>query len=154
MAEDPVEAGVHATGGPTRIYQDERIRVSWDPSLCIHTAICLRRLPAVFDVKARPWIDVSGADAAAIADTVRACPTSALRYEGSAVKPESPDMPSSVEIRPNGPLYVRGQVTITAPGGESRMLTRAALCRCGASENKPYCDNSHRAIGFRDTSKP
>lgn len=141
MAEDPVEAGVHATGGPTRIYEHERIRVAWDPSLCIHTAICLRQLPAVFDVSTRPWIDVDGAEPEAIAATVRACPTSALRYEGPGLEPDSADEPPTVEIRPHGPLYVRGSLTITAPGGEPRQLSRVALCRCGASANKPYCDN-------------
>jgi uncharacterized Fe-S cluster protein YjdI len=154
MADDPIEAGVHATRGRTRVYQDDGITVTWDPTLCIHTAICLRLLPEVFDVNARPWIDITGADADAIAATVRACPTSALRYDGPAVDAESPEEPSTVEIRPNGPLYVRGRMRISAPGAQPRELTRVALCRCGASENKPYCDNSHRAVGFRDTSKP
>ena len=154
MAEDPVEAGRPRTRDVTRVYEDERIRVAWDATLCIHTAICLQQLPTVFDVTARPWIDLSGADAEAIARTVRACPTGALRYEGSGVAPEVPDDPTTVDVRPNGPLLVRGRVEVRAPGGEPRQEYRVALCRCGASENKPFCDNSHRAIGFRDSSRP
>ena len=154
MADDPAEAGAPASRDRTRVYEDERIRVTWDPSLCIHTAICLRQLPAVFDVDARPWIDLAGAEAEAIAATVRACPTSALRYDGSALVPEVPDDPTTIDVRPNGPLVVRGRLSIRSPGGEARELTRVALCRCGASENKPYCDNSHRAVGFRDSSRP
>lgn len=154
MADDPVEAGAPATRDETRSYEDDRIRVVWDATLCIHTGICLQRLPRVFDVNARPWINLTGADAEQIAATVRACPTSALRYDGPAVAPEVPDETTTVDVRPNGPLILRGRLNLTAPGGSPRAEYRAALCRCGASQNKPYCDNSHRAIGFRDNSRP
>lgn len=78
-------------------------------------------------------------------------PTGALRYEGrDGLSDEAPDEPTSVEVRPNGPLYLRGEVMITRPGeGLVAHETRVALCRCGASQNKPFCDNSHRLIGFR-----
>ena len=46
-------------------------------------------------------------------------------------------------------LYVRGTITLVR-GGEATQETRVALCRCGASLNKPYCDNSHRQAGFAD----
>lgn len=150
MAEDPNEAGQPRTRDVARVYGDERLRVLWDASLCIHTGICLRQLPAVFDVKARPWIDPAGASSADIAATVRACPTGALRYDGDGVEPEEPENPTTVEVRPNGPLFLRGRIRIQGPGGRSaRDETRVALCRCGASENKPFCDNSHRLIEFR-----
>src|SRR5690606_7038083 len=130
---------------------DGRIRVLWDATLCIHTGICLQRLPSVFDVGAQPWVDLAGADAEDIAATIRACPTGALRYDGHTVAPEVPDEPTTVEVRPNGPLFVRGRVRLRSAGGRDvRDETRVALCRCGASENKPFCDNSHRLIGFRD----
>lgn len=154
MAEDPAEAGAPRTRDVARTYEDDRVSVRWDATLCIHTAICLKRLPQVFDVNARPWISLDGAEADQIAATVRACPTGALRYDGPAVAPEAPDEPTTVDVRPNGPLLLRGNITLTAPGGEPRTEYRVALCRCGASENKPFCDNSHRAIGFRDTSRP
>lgn len=152
MADDPVEAGSPRTRDVTRVYDDGRIRVVWDATLCIHTAICLQRLPSVFNVEARPWINLSGADAEEIAATIRACPTGALRYEGHTVEPEVPDEPTTVEVRPNGPLFVRGRLRLrSASGRDERDETRVALCRCGASENKPFCDNSHRVIGFRDS---
>jgi CDGSH-type Zn-finger protein len=51
--------------------------------------------------------------------------------------------------RPNGPLFIRGRVRIIDPDGRLiREDTRLALCRCGASENKPFCDGSHRRVGF------
>lgn len=48
-----------------------------------------------------------------------------------------------------GPLYLRGEIELTDARGETTAIgPRAALCRCGASENKPFCDLSHRTIGF------
>lgn len=151
MADDPTEAGEPRTRDTTRVYESDGIRVIWDATLCIHTGICLRALPSVFDVHARPWVDLDGALATDVAATIRACPTGALRYEPKGdLEDEKPDEPTIVEVRPNGPLYVRGRVEVIAPGG--RQVTegpRMALCRCGASENKPFCDNSHRLVGFR-----
>jgi uncharacterized Fe-S cluster protein YjdI len=151
VAEDPAVAGEPRTKDVTRAYENDRIRVLWDATRCIHTAICLRRLPTVFDVHARPWVDVDGADPEDIASAIRACPTGALRYDGRGVTAEQPDDPTTIDVRPNGPLFVRGRVRLeSARGAEQRDEYRVALCRCGASENKPYCDNSHRLIGFRD----
>src|SRR5687768_4283526 len=88
MADDPVDAGKPRTKDATRSYETDQIRVHWDATRCIHTAICLNSLPAVFDVNARPWIDLAGAAAEEVAATVRACPTGALRYEGRGGVPD------------------------------------------------------------------
>nr|WP_104195497.1 CDGSH iron-sulfur domain-containing protein [Cryobacterium sp. M15] len=51
---------------------------------------------------------------------------------------------------PNGPLLVRGVLQIVDPGGEAVSTRRTvALCRCGASTIKPFCDGTHKLIGFR-----
>ncbi len=97
----------------TRTYESDTIAVSFDVKRCIHARECVRRLPTVFDVQKRPWVD-----------------------------------PSLGTIQPDGPLYVRGDLEIHTPDGVEH-VTRAALCRCGASHNKPYCDNSHLDIAFR-----
>ena len=48
------------------------------------------------------------------------------------------------------PLLLKGTVTlVTASGREAWSGTRCALCRCGASKDKPFCDGSHRRIGFK-----
>jgi CDGSH-type Zn-finger protein len=45
---------------------------------------------------------------------------------------------------------VRGRVRLQGAGVDAEEERRVALCRCGASQNKPFCDNSHRLVGFRD----
>ncbi|TKV29317.1 CDGSH iron-sulfur domain-containing protein [Arthrobacter sp. NamB2] len=59
--------------------------------------------------------------------------------------------PASVVACPNGPLLIRGDFELVGPDGEELPRTRrtVALCRCGASVLKPYCDGSHKLIGFR-----
>ena len=48
----------------------------------------------------------------------------------------------------DGPLLVRGPLTVLGADGVSSQGTKGALCRCGASSTKPFCDGSHRETGF------
>jgi uncharacterized Fe-S cluster protein YjdI len=134
-----------------RQYEGDGIVVHWEPRLCIHVASCIRALPDVFDPNARPWVNVTAANADEIAAAVETCPTGALRYERTDGAPqEAPASPATVQPRLNGPLFVRGEVEVVdTQGNVLRQATRLALCRCGASANKPYCDLSHRAVGFK-----
>jgi uncharacterized Fe-S cluster protein YjdI len=136
--------------GAARTYADDRIEVSWEPKLCIHTQNCMQRLRQVFDPERRPWIDVTAAEADEIAETVLTCPTGALHFRRLDGGPqEEATDPPTVVPRPNGPLFLRGKVTIEdAEGNVIREDTRLALCRCGGSANKPFCDGTHRRIGF------
>lgn len=137
--------------GVPRTYEDERITVFWDAKLCIHVAECIRHLPDVFDPMSRPWVHTEFASADAIAEAIEACPTGALRYERHDGGPQEPVAdPATITPRPNGPLFVRGALRLATPDGETILETpRAALCRCGASGNKPFCDLSHRRINFQ-----
>lgn len=134
-------------------YKGESIRVTYDSKRCIHAAECVHGLPGVFDPKARPWINPDGASADQIVDVVMRCPTGALGFE----RLDGGDVPSTptentIAIDADGPLYVRGDVEVV--DSEGTVLTRdsrIALCRCGASENKPYCDGSHSKAEFQDS---
>lgn len=140
--ESPDEAGRPKTQGPVRVYERDGLRVLWNATLCTHAAECTRALPHVFNPMARPWVDVSAASADEIVEAIERCPTGALDYDGRG---PAPDAQVVIEARPNGPLFVRGAVEVVDAGrGVLRTGTRFALCRCGQSENKPFCDNSHR----------
>lgn len=142
-----------AERGPRRVYANAEIEVHWEPRLCIHTKSCVRLLPDVFDPDRRPWVDVDAGDTDpdAIAATVLTCPTGALHFRrlDAGAQEEAPEE-ATFAPQPDGPLFVRGHVRVVdADGKLIREDTRLALCRCGASENKPFCDGSHRRIGFR-----
>jgi CDGSH-type Zn-finger protein/uncharacterized Fe-S cluster protein YjdI len=132
--------------GHRRTYETEAIGVHWDSSRCIHTGICLRTLPSVFDVRRRPWVDLQDAEADAVADAVARCPTGALRYERlDGAEGERPQRPTVVWPVEDGPLLMAGDLEVRGPEGEPiTHETRLTLCRCGLSHNQPFCDNSHR----------
>ena len=134
-----------------RTYETDQIAVHWDSTRCIHTARCIQSLPQVFDVDRRPWIDVTAASADALAEAVRRCPTSALKYTRKDGAPqEDPPAPARAMPTPDGPLAVTGDLRIKDPDGNVvAEETRVTLCRCGKSRNQPFCDNSHLEGGFR-----
>lgn len=134
-----------------RPYTSPDITVTYDIKRCIHARECVRRLPQVFDVDKRPWIQPDHASADEIAETIHHCPTGALQYtrhDGGLAEPIPEE--TTIQVRPNGPLFVRGNVKVTdANGTVLSDSVRVALCRCGQSENKPFCDSTHRKIGFK-----
>lgn len=62
-------------------YTRDGVTVIWKPSLCIHSGICARGLPLVFDPKRRPWVVMAGTDVEKIVEQVEECPSGALSYE-------------------------------------------------------------------------
>ena len=61
----------------------------------------------------------------------------------------------TIECAENGPYLVKGLETLTNSRGESISTRKViALCRCGASENKPFCDGTHEKVGFTDEKEP
>lgn len=66
---------------PVQTYENEALVVRYDPNLCTHAAECVRGLPSVFNVQARPWVNVNGATVEEIRATIARCPSGALTYE-------------------------------------------------------------------------
>jgi CDGSH-type Zn-finger protein/uncharacterized Fe-S cluster protein YjdI len=135
--------------GRIREYEGEGIVVRYDARRCIHAGECVHGLPDVFDAERRPWVDADASSAEQIAAVVCRCPTGALSYERTDGGPAEPVLPhNQVRVEANGPLYASGDIELTMPDGTVRRETRVALCRCGDSKNKPYCDNTHLEAGF------
>ena len=130
-------------------YSNGEVTVVWEPSKCSHSGNCVRGLSSVFDVNARPWVNVEGANSQEIIDQVNQCPSGALSILEDDSKPFSPDPVSTVNVIPNGPLIIEGELRV-AKDGKVELLEgqKTAFCRCGASANKPYCDGTHKKIGF------
>jgi uncharacterized Fe-S cluster protein YjdI len=63
-----------------QLYETDEISVSFDPNLCMHSGVCIRGLPAVFDVKRKRWIRPELATAEEVAAQIRMCPSGALQY--------------------------------------------------------------------------
>ncbi|MBK7945999.1 MAG: (4Fe-4S)-binding protein [Flavobacteriales bacterium] len=139
-------------------YTNGEVTIVWKKELCVHSTKCWRGLSSVFKPGQRPWINAEGATTDAIKAQIDLCPSGALSYRlPNDVAPDPEAEPESlrIEASPNGPLLVKGACTIVHyDGREEKREKITALCRCGASANKPFCDGSHRQTGFSDGPKP
>jgi uncharacterized Fe-S cluster protein YjdI len=138
----------------TKHYKRDNITVVWKPNQCIHSTICWKGLAEVFNPRKRPWINMDGAEVERIIKQVKNCPSGALSYFEDSEEEKNGkevDVDTIVEIMPNGPLLVYGNIKIKdREGNEIQKNKVTAFCRCGGSANKPYCDGSHAKNGFKD----
>jgi uncharacterized Fe-S cluster protein YjdI len=118
-------------------YEGQEIEVTYDTTRCLHAAECVRGMPAVFDTAKRPWVAPDNGEPEALATVIRRCPTGALHYRLREGEPEHPRVLTRVRLPDDGPLLIDGDIEL-----DGKRETRAALCRCWASGNQPYCDRS------------
>ena len=133
-------------------YEGKEFDVTWDGRLCIHVQECGRAHNELFVGGRQPWGQPDAASAGDVTETVPLCPSGAIAFRahrgGIA---ERPAVDNSVVVTNRGPLYVRGDLAVEGAAEDMPGVRfRAALCRCGQSKNKPFCDNSHEASGFDD----
>ena len=138
--------------GKINRYESDGIVVTYDARRCIHAEECVHGLPAVFDPKRKPWVDPRAAGADAVARVIERCPTGALQYERRDGGPKEAAPPkNTIRLAADGPLYLHGRLQINGADEQPVIRdTRVALCRCGQSALKPFCDNSHKKSGFKD----
>lgn len=135
----------------TKAYTNDEVTIVWEADKCIHSGICVKGLPNVFRPKVRPWIRIGAASTEALVNQVKQCPSGALSYYMSDEEDETAEsMETKVEVLENGPLLVYGTLKVTNKDGTSEIKNKTtAFCRCGASENKPYCDGAHVKNDFK-----
>ncbi len=132
-------------------YTNGELTIVWKPAKCIHAAECVKALPKVYDPNRKPWIIAEGADTKALKEQIGKCPSGALSYfmNGEENKEEH-SLETKVEVLENGPLLVYGTLSVVDKDGKAETKNKTtAFCRCGASDNKPYCDGSHIKAEFK-----
>jgi uncharacterized Fe-S cluster protein YjdI len=153
-----------------REYINNEITVFWRPGKCIHATHCYRELIEVFNPRKRPWVNINGASTERIIRVINKCPTDALTYkwndeeknkESANLKDEKIQhalsfasskalTPVTVQVMRDGPLVVQGSFSIfDGTGNQLKSMLITSFCRCGASNNIPFCDGYHRKIGFK-----
>ena len=146
----PLCDGSHAKAGfvaeppagdtkPVHVWEGKTIRTFFNPNTCMHVFYCkplkeLRKRELEGDISA----------AAEIAKVVQSCPSGALTYESTEVEAPSAQARADIEIMEGGEIRLQRQFEINAAAGERQDMTRATLCRCGLSKNKPWCDGRHK----------
>jgi CDGSH-type Zn-finger protein/uncharacterized Fe-S cluster protein YjdI len=132
-------------------YTGKEVDVFWDGRLCIHMAECGQSKDGLFVGGRQPWCVPDAANKFQVREVIERCPSGALSYDDKGSETERTASKNSIHVTYNGPLFVKGDLEIEeAPDDMPGVRFRAALCRCGHSKNKPFCDNSHGKTGFRD----
>ena len=132
-------------------YVGKGVTIHDNRAICAHAGVCTDSLSSVWRMDQEPWIDADGAPVEEIIKVIRACPSGALGYSIDGEESARPASEPAIRVSKDGPYHVTGDIELAdAPWGEGAARDRYALCRCGASKNKPYCDGSHWDVGFRD----
>ena len=133
-------------------YAGAEITVHYNKLLCSHAGECGKRLKAVFDPGARPWVQPDNGSVDDIKAVVAACPSGALTYSDTGAPAHIVGKDARITVEPNGPYRVEN-VALAGEGyrAASASEDKFVLCRCGLSKNKPYCDGSHSDAGWRDS---
>jgi uncharacterized Fe-S cluster protein YjdI/CDGSH-type Zn-finger protein len=127
-----------------------RISIHFDSERCIHSRNCVLGNPRVFVPNAEgEWLHPDAASVDEVEAIVRSCPSGALTFERHDAGNECAPEINTVRVRENGPLAFHADCSVA---GVAQPF-RATLCRCGLSNNKPYCDNRHHEGNFIATGE-
>lgn len=129
----------------TKHYSNDDLTIVWQPAKCIHATECVKALPQVYNPNEKPWLKIENATSDELKAQIASCPSGALSYfmKGEENQ-EAVALETKIEVRENGPLLVYGTLHVTNADGNSEVKNKTtAFCRCGASNNKPYCDGTH-----------
>jgi len=169
----PLCDGAHARTGftdakdPRRVpdqvdtYVGLQVTVLDNRGSCQHSGLCTDRLPTAFRTGAEPFVAPSGGRMDEIIRAVRDCPSGALSYaidghEERAAVDHHGARPPSVEVSKDGPYRVTGGFPLRdddgapVPRNQGSSSEHYALCRCGQSQNKPFCSGMHWYVQFHD----
>jgi CDGSH-type Zn-finger protein len=140
------------TQDKVKSYAGRDITIHDNRGVCAHDTSCTILLPAVFDIGRRPWINPDGASVREIIETVEKCPSGALSYSIGSRRYQALDREPCLTVAKNGPLHLTGGIRIKDDQrNKPESKEHCTLCRCGESENKPFCDGTHRDINFDDS---
>ncbi len=127
------------------------VTVHYTPVLCTHAAQCQIKAKSVFDPKKKPWIQPENGNLVDILKVIAACPSGALRVSVGAVRGQHMTTGDvEIMVAKDGPYYVQNIALEAEFNGTDASKTKFALCRCGQSKNKPFCDGTHFDVGWRD----
>jgi CDGSH-type Zn-finger protein/truncated hemoglobin YjbI len=168
----PLCDGTHANIGfigakdPARVpdrrdtYVGEQVTIFDNRGICAHSGFCTDRAASAFHTGGDPFVSPSGARMDELIRAVRDCPSGALSFaiDGREAREyvDQAVREPAIEVSKDGPYRVTGGVVLTDDNGsavarvEGASFEHYSLCRCGQSQNKPFCSGRHWYVGFRD----
>jgi truncated hemoglobin YjbI/CDGSH-type Zn-finger protein/uncharacterized Fe-S cluster protein YjdI len=141
-------------------YDGVQLTVLDNRGICQHSGLCTDRLNTVFHTEGA-FVTPSGGRMDEIIRAVRDCPSGALSYAIDGVEARAQvdwdgGREARIEITRDGPYRIAGAIPLTDARGEpiqraaGSSLEHYALCRCGHSQNKPFCSGMHWYVDFKD----
>ena len=165
--------GTHTTSGftddkdPNRVpdqrdtYPGQQVTIFDNRGICQHSGFCTDRVPTAFRTGAEPFVAPSGGRLDELVRAVRDCPSGALSLAFDSE--EARDLADwhgtrerAIEVTQDGPYRVTGGIPVIdaagadVPRAAGSSREHYALCRCGHSQNKPFCSGMHWYVDFRD----
>ena len=138
-------------GSKRKSYAGTKITIHDNRRICSHAAECVNNLSSVFNLNKRPWINPDGAITKEIIETIKKCPSGALSYSIDGIEYRDYDGKQLVKVSKDGPYYITGGIELVgAEFPDDTSKEHYTLCRCGTSNNKPFCDGNHSIINFKD----
>jgi CDGSH-type Zn-finger protein len=135
-------------------WEGEGVVLYDDGSLCTHAGFCRNRRTSVWDL-AEEADDEDAREE--FVGMVQRCPSGRLSF-ADAADPEAllePSFEPSIGVEPDASYWIRGGIPVVSEDGSAyEVRNRQTLCRCGHSGNKPFCDGTHRHVGFEDPAQP
>lgn len=135
-------------------YVGKQVTIHDNRRICSHAAECVNNSSSTFRLDARPWINPDAADREEIINAIKKCPSGALSYSvDNREYQDQNDREPLVTVSKDGPYNITGSIELVGENiqwAEGSSKEHYTLCRCGASNNKPFCDGMHRVINFKD----
>ena len=142
-------------------YVGQQVTVLDNRGICQHSGFCTDRLPVAFRAGQEPFVAPSGGRMDEIIRAVRDCPSGALSFatDGTEDRDDADHhnrRKPAIEVSRDGPYRVTGGIRLAGARGEDPARNEGAsrehyaLCRCGQSQNKPFCSGMHWYVQFRD----
>ncbi len=140
-------------------YEGQQVTIFDNRGICAHSGFCTDRLASAFHAGKEPFVTPSGARMDEIIQAVRACPSGALSYAiGRTEAREQVDQerPQMIEVSKDGPYRITGGIVLKNGQGDDEVRNTGvsnehySLCRCGHSQNKPFCSGMHWYVNFHD----
>jgi CDGSH-type Zn-finger protein/truncated hemoglobin YjbI len=142
-------------------YEGLSITIHDNRGICQHSGFCTDRIPVAFRVDQDPFVAASGARLDEMIRAVRNCPSGALSLAIDGIEDRATvdwhgRRPPTVTITKDGPYRITGSIDLLDESGAptarntGSSLEHYAMCRCGHSQNKPFCSGMHWYIDFRD----
>jgi CDGSH-type Zn-finger protein len=140
-------------------YVGKQITIFDNRGICQHSGFCTDNLASVFHVGQDPFVDPNGARMEAIIAAVKNCPSGALSYALDGVeRRDEVDQAREpmITVSKDGPYRITGGIPLEDEQGKNEQRAQGssrehyALCRCGHSQNKPFCSGMHWYVNFHD----